>query len=110
MTPFASLKFGIITALTGENNGERKITKRMKAKGIPFLKLFENLGEAVPQSIMCLLFIVNNFEFIIHEETSKWMPIPISIVPLLFSIGSIMRAIYTGINSIVNFFVLNKMS
>ena len=99
VTPFASLKFGIITALTGENNGERKITKRIKAKGIPFLKLFENLGEAVPQSIMCLLFIINNFKFILHEETSTWMPIPISIVSLVFSVGSIMIGIYTGIKS-----------
>ena len=102
--PFASLKSSIIIALKGEIDGERKITKGIFADDIPVYKLFENLGEAVPQSIMCLLFIVNNFEFIIHEETSKWMPIPISIVSLLFSIGSIMMAIYTGINSIVNFF------
>ena len=101
--PFASLKSGIIIALTGENDDERKITKLIDAKDIPFLKLFENLGEAVPQFIMCLLFIINNFEFIIHEETSNWMPIPISIVSLVFSIGSIMMGLYTGINSCKNY-------
>ena len=103
LIPFASLKSAIIIALTGENNGERKMTKRIKAKGIPFLKLFENLGEALPQSIMCLLFIINNFKFIIHEETSTWMPIPKSIVSLIFSAGSIMMGLYTGIYSMKNF-------
>ena len=61
-----------------------------------YYKVFENLGEAVPQSIMCLLFIVNNFKFIVHEETSTWMPIPISILSLVFSVGSIMMGLYTG--------------
>ena len=99
--PFASLKSGIIIALKGEIDGERKITNMIDAKNIPFFKLFENIGEAVPQSIMCLLFIVNNFKFIVHEETSTWMPIPISIVSLLFSVGSIMMGRYTGINPIL---------
>ena len=48
---------------------------------------------------MCLLFIINNFDFIIHKETSTWLPIPISIVSLVFSVGSIMMGIYTGINT-----------
>ena len=99
MIPFASLKSGIIIALKGEIDGERKITKGIFADDIPVYKLFENLGEAVPQAIMCLLFIINNFKFIVHEETSSWMPIPISIVSLVFSVGSIMLGIYTGINS-----------
>ena len=97
--PFASLKSGIIIALKGGIDGKRKITKKMVAKHIPFLKLFENLGEAVPQSIMCLIFIINNFKFIIHEETSTWRPIPISIVSLVFSVGSIMMGLYTGCDS-----------
>ena len=99
MIPFAALKSGIIIALTGKDDGEREITKMINAKEIPWLKLFENLGEAVPQTIMCLLFIINHFKFIIHEETSTLMPVPISIVSLVFSVGSIMVGLYTGINS-----------
>ena len=99
LIPFASLKSGIIIAVKGEIDGERKITKTIDAENIPFLKLFENIGEAVPQAIMCLLFIINNFKFIVHEETSSWMPIPISIVSLIFSVGSILMGLYTGIKA-----------
>ena len=98
--PYASLKSGIIIALTGENDGQRKITKTIDTEVIPGLKLFENIGEAVPQLIMCLLFIINNFKFIIYDETSPWMAIPISIVSLVFSVGSIMMGLYTGCKSI----------
>ena len=96
LIPLASLKSGIIVALGGEICDETTIMQGLKAKEMPVMKLFENLGEAVPQAIMCLLFIINNFEFIVHEETSTWMPIPISIVSLVFSVGSIMMGIYRG--------------
>ena len=100
--PFMSLKSGIIIAMTGKDDGKRRITKMIAAEGIPFWKLFENIGEAVPQAIMCLLFISNNFDFILHEETSTWMPIPLSIVSLIFSVGSIAMGLYTGFKSCGN--------
>ena len=93
---FASLKAGIIIALTGENDGKREIMKWINAEYHPFWKLFENLGEAVPQTIMGLISIINNLNFILQEETSTWMPIPISIMSLVFSVGSIMMGLYTG--------------
>ena len=99
LIPFVSLKSGIIIAMTGEKDEYRKIAKDIDTGDIPFWKLFEHLGEAVPQLIMCLIFIINNFKFIVHEETSTWMPIPISIVSLVFSVGSIMMGLYTGCNS-----------
>ena len=97
--PFISLKSGVTFALIGENDGKRNILKKIEAKDIPIEKLFETLGEAVPQAIMCLVFIANNFKFILHEETSTWMPIPLSIVSLVFSVGSIQMGLYNGINS-----------
>jgi len=99
VVPFASLKSGIIIAMKGEIDCRIEITKVLEPEDIPFWKLFENIGEAVPQAIMCLLFIINNFKFIVHEETSTWMPVPISIVSLFFSIGSIIVGLYTGIKA-----------
>ena len=95
--PIISLKSGIIIPLTEENDGKRKILQNIEAKDIPIEKLFENLGEAVPQAIMCLVFIANNFQFILHEETSNWMPIPLSVMSLIFSVGSVAMGLFTGI-------------
>ena len=99
LIPFMSLKSGIIIAMTSKDDGKRMITKKIEAEDIPFWLLFENIGEAVPQAIMCLLFISNNFDFILYEETSTWMPIPMSIVSFVFSVGSIAMGLYTGIYS-----------
>ena len=100
--PIISIKSGIIIAWTGENDGQRMITKRLPEGIIPRIKLYENVGEAVPQAIMCLLFISNNYNFILHEETSTWMPIPVSIVSFVFSVGSIAMGLYTGIHSFLD--------
>ena len=97
--PIISIKSGIIIAWTGENDGQRMVTKITQEGFIPSMKLYENVGEAVPQAIMCLLFISNNYNFILHEETSTWMPIPVSIVSFVFSVGSIAMGLYTGIDS-----------
>ena len=100
LIPFMSLKSGIIIAVTGKGDDTRMITKRMPAKVIPFLRLFENVGEAVPHAIMCLLFIINNFDFVNQGDTL--MPLPISIISLIFSVGSIAMGIYTGMKSCKN--------
>ena len=89
------MKVGVITLVKGEINGDYKVTKFVTAEVVPFYKLFENLGEAIPQAILCLVFISNNFPFVMHDETS-FSPIPTSWVSIFFSLGSIIMGLYSG--------------
>ena len=90
-----SLKAGAFVAWTGKDDPGRKITKIAYAKIIPFLKLFENLGEAIPQAILIIVFISNNWDFILYDETS-FIPIPTSCISLIFSVGSIIMGLISG--------------
>ena len=95
MIPFMSLKAGAFVAWTGKDDPDRKITNELPAEAIPFLKLFENLGEAIPQAILIIVFICNNWDFILFDETS-FIPIPTSCISLVFSLGSIVMGLISG--------------
>jgi len=95
LTPFMAIKTGALVALTGKDDPDRKITKAFRAETIPFFKLFENLGEAIPQAILTIVFICNNWDFILYDETS-FIPIPTSCISLIFSFGSIIIGLISG--------------
>ena len=98
ITPYASLKLGLIVAWTGDIEPEREITGFIDANEVPFFKLFENLGEALPQCIIALTFLCNNYPFLNEFETGIF-PIPTTAVSLIFSLGSVVMGLYTGISS-----------
>jgi len=95
LIPFMSIKAGAFVAWTGKDDPDRKITKKVPAYAIPFFKLFENLGEAIPQAILIIVFICNNWDFILYDETS-FIPIPTSCISLIFSLGSIIMGLISG--------------
>ena len=95
ITPFMSLKAGALVAWTGDNDPDRMITKEIDAGYLPAFKLFENLGEAIPQAILVIIFIANNWDFILFDETS-FIPIPTSCISLIFSVGSIIMGLISG--------------
>ena len=86
--------------MTGKKDERRQIANGTMEGSIPFWKLFENVGEAVPRGKICMLFISNNFSFVIHDEASTWMPVPVSIISLIFSVGSISMGMYTRVYSV----------
>jgi len=98
LTPFCALKVGVIMLVRGKIDKDYMVTKGTAARSVPVFKLFENLGEAIPQAILCLVFISNNFAFVMHDETS-FFPIPTSCVSILFSFGSIIMGIYSGLKA-----------
>jgi len=95
LTPFMSLKAGAFVAWTGKDDPDREITKDATAEDVPFYKLFENLGEAIPQAILIIVFISHNWDFILYDETS-FFPIPTSCISLIFSVGSIIMGLISG--------------
>ena len=100
--PFVTLKSGVIVAWKGEIDPAHKVTRLITVGDIPMHKLYEQLGEAIPQSILCLLFIINNFPFLLHHETS-FFSIPVSCISLVFSVVSVAMGLYSGISSFIHF-------
>jgi len=86
---------GAFVAWTRINYPDREIAENINADYISFLKLFENLGEAIPQAILIIVFICNNWDFILYDETS-FIPIPTSCLSLIFSVGSIIMGLISG--------------
>ena len=93
LIPISVLKAGYIIAKDGKIDGEEYLVGLVSADELPWMKLFENLGEAIPQAILSLVFLINNFSF---EVDSSFMPIPTTCISLFFSIGSIMMGLYSG--------------
>ena len=69
---------------------------------LPFMKLFEILGEALPQFILTLVFASNNYPFLMDHDTYFDIPIPVSIISLVFSFGSLIMGVISGCKSSVN--------
>jgi len=59
------------------------------------MKFIELLGEALPQVILNIVFISNNYPYLRENDVYFGIPIPISIVSAVFSIGSILMGCKT---------------
>ena len=93
--PAASLKSSLIIAWKGSIDEENFLIGRINTARLPWLKLFEHLGEALPQIILALVFCSNNFPFLSVHDTS-FVPIPTTIISIFFSCGSLCMGLYTG--------------
>ena len=104
LIPFMAFKSALIVAWTGENDPERRITKGFNAEHVPALKLFEQLDEAIPQAIMSVVFLCNNFNFLIDHDTL--IPnVPTTLISFIFSLGSIIMGLYSGYNAFLSLFI-----
>ena len=65
-----------------------------KDKVIPIFKLFENTAEALPQFILAATFYSNNTDFVSQQETVFGITVPVTLVSMVFSVGSILHGIY----------------
>ena len=100
--PYAALKNGAIQLLKGEVGENEKLIMKIDSRGLPFVKLFEKLGEAFPQFILTLVFASNNYPFLSEFDTYFGVPIPVSIISIVFSFGSLIMGVMSGYKSFVN--------
>ena len=68
--------------------------KDFKSKSLPLLGGIEQIGEASIQTIVTLVFIINNFDRIPELNTFLGLPFPTSIISLLFSVVSLSVGLY----------------
>ena len=99
VVPFAALKNGLKHLINGEVDEEKNLIAFLNPKELPFAKLFEILGEALPQFILTVVFVSNNYPFLMDHDTYFDIPIPVSIISLVFSFGSLIIGVTSGINS-----------
>ena len=69
---------------------------RLSKNNLPNFLLFEHLGEALPQLTLSLIFLINNYPFLLVFDTLFGIPIPISLVSSIFSFGSLCMGFYSG--------------
>ena len=100
LIPFAALKNGIKHLVDGEVDVEEELIVLIRPKELPYAKLFEVVGEALPQFILTAVFAANNFPFLQEFDTYLNIPIPVSIVSLVFSLGSLIIGVISGFKSV----------
>lgn len=90
--PVASIYYSgklLVSKKNGEEEGEEGAMDFLKV-----LKLFEHLGEAGPQLILMIIFIVNNGGATEH---------PVSVTSAVFSAGSFLFGMYTSYKGFFDF-------
>ena len=66
---------------------------------LPGHKMFEVVGEAFPQLILNLVYIGNNFEFLMeHDKITPAQPLPTCVVSAVFSLGSVIIGLWSAWN------------
>ena len=62
-----------------------------------FTKFVEILGEALPQLILNVVFIANNFPYLMEQDIYFRIPVPVSVVSSVFSFGSLLYGFIKGV-------------
>ena len=70
---------------------------------LPGWKGFEFIGEAIPQLTLSIVFMANNYQFMIDTETFIGAKeFEVTLTSMIFSIGSISMGLYSGIPVFIN--------
>ena len=100
VVPLALLWNAIHALIVGVNFDEEKTYGCLfPKKSLTFLKLLEVAGEALPQLILNITFILKNYPYLLENDIYFSVPVPISVISAVFSIGSLLIAITDGLKA-----------
>lgn len=94
-----TLKFGLLT----------NVLKETPVKNVPLYAALEPLGEASIQTILSLIFLINNWEFVRNDDYFLGVKCPISIISMIFSCVSLAKGLW-GIFNFVKMKVKQRMT
>ena len=98
LTPLTALVIGCKIALTGVINLEEEVVSfrhfNMSGKDLPFLLFYGYFFEALPQLTLSIVFLCNNYTFLLAFDTIQGIPLPVSLISCIFSGGSLMIGIF----------------
>ena len=96
LIPLASLILGFKRAWYGERfHKEELVFKIFDGNSLPFAKFLEYVGEALPQLIIALLFLINNYTFVYEQEKYLGINVPLTVISIIFSSGSLACGLYS---------------
>ena len=84
-------KIGKLLELSGQTETQNRL-----------MKLFEQLGEALPQVGLNITFYHNNTYYIWFTETSSILGCPTTLISMVFSFGSILLGLFNGVRAAIN--------
>ena len=107
--PYASFKLAYKVLMRHEfEEGTRMANLRflaMESDWLPGWKGFEFIGEAMPQLTLLIVFMGNNYDFMIDTETFIGLKeFEVTLTSMIFSIGSIVMGLYSGIPVFIEIF------
>ena len=70
--------------------------KEDEIERVSFVKMTESVGEAVPQFILSLVFIANNYPYLLENDVFFGMHVPLSCISCIFSFGSMIMGLVNG--------------
>ena len=92
--PLSALFLGIKRLIAGGDGGR---FFNVDADELSGLMIFELFGEALPQVILSITYVANNYDYVhMTDKLFGNQTIPTSVVSIVFSIGSIVRGIVSG--------------
>ena len=94
--PYAAMKNGFKHLFNDKVDEEEDLILGINPKWLPNVKLIEIFGEALPQFILTAVFASNNLAFLLEFDSYYNIPIPGTIVSLIFSLGSIFIGFKSG--------------
>ena len=65
-------------------------------KNLPWLKLLECFGEAIPQLILGVVYISNNYPYLKEHDDYFGIGVPVSVISCVFSFVSVVIGVFTG--------------
>ena len=109
VVPYSSFKLACKILMRHEFKEDTEIVDlsylSIDPQWLPGWKGFEFIGEAIPQLTLSIVFMANNYEFMIDTETFIGAKeFDVTLTSMIFSIGSIGMGLFSGIPIIIDIF------
>ena len=101
LIPYAALKNGVKCAWNGHVDKNKDLVFGIDVQELPAFKTFEFIGEALPQIILSIIIAAHNYPFLLTNDTYFDIPIPITVISIIFSFGSLIIGLLTAFPSCV---------
>ena len=96
LIPMMAIVGGIRKLLNENIHEDQKMFRLISYKGLPLLKLFECFGEAIPQLILGVVYVSNNYPYLKEHDDYFGIGVPVSVISCVFSFGSVVIGVFTG--------------
>ena len=98
LSPLMALYDGIEALFRGRDPDKysRGRSDHELAEIVNSLKMLECIGEAIPQLLLSVIYIANNYPYLRDHDDYLGLGIPVSIISSIFSLGSVLYGILQG--------------